>query len=117
MLNIIKEIKKLCLHQDSKLSKHLIDIQQILTYQHSKIISAEQIKIALQKQIKSDIKYQCLCQQIQVIKLQKKHAVLTKTLHDYHSTMNLNYIIVQLKKEKLFSKILASVKHIIVDHN
>ena len=40
-----------------------------------------------------------------------------KTLCDYHSTANLNYMIVQLKKVKLFSQILALIEHIISDCN
>jgi len=51
------------------------------------------------------------------MKLQKKHVALTEVLCDYHSTADLNYMIVQLKREKTPSQILALIKHIIADHN
>ncbi len=41
-----------------------------------------------------DIKYRWLCSQVKVMKLQKKCVILVKTLHDYHSTADLDYIIV-----------------------
>jgi len=51
------------------------------------------------------------------MKLQKKCVILVKTLHDYHSTADLDYIIVQLKRVKPSSQILALIKHVISDRN
>ena len=131
MSDIIKEIRKLCLHQNFNLLKHLTDSQQALTHWHSNIISAKQAKVVLQKNqislahsnikpavnsLKS-IEFRQLCQWIWVMKLQKKHAALTEVLCDYHSTVDLNHMIVQIKKEKTSSQILALIKHIIADHN
>ena len=117
MLNMIKEIEKLCLHQDPKLPKHLTDSQQILVHQHPKIISAEQVKIVLQKQIRLGTEYQCLCSQIWAIKLWEECVALAMTLHNFHSTVNLNHMVTQLKKKKSASQILVLIKHVIVNHN
>ena len=128
---MIKEIEKLCLHQDSNLSKHLTDSQQASAHWHSDIISAKQTKVALQKNQISlahsnikpavnsskSIEFRQLYQWIWAMKLQKKRAALTEALCNYNSTADLNHMIVQLKREKTSSQILALIKHIIADHN
>ena len=130
MSDLIKEIGKLCLHQDPKLSKCLTDSQRALAHRHPDIIGVEQAKIKLKKQIGSvhssmkeaakspkGIKYQQLCGQARAMKLQEEHAALVKTLHDYHSTADFDHMVVQLKEEKPSSQSLASVEHVIQDRN
>jgi len=51
MSDIIKEIGKLCLHWEPNLPKRLTDSQRASAHQHPDIISAEQAKVELQKQI------------------------------------------------------------------
>ncbi len=51
MSDIIKEIGKLCLRRDPNLPKRLTDSQRASAHQHPDIISAEQAKVELQKQI------------------------------------------------------------------
>ena len=117
MSNTIKEIEKLCLHWDFKFLKHFTDTQQTLIHQHSNISAAEQTQIKLQKQIRLDMKFRWLSQWIWILKLQKKHAVLIKILYDYYITADLNYIVMQFKKEKSVSQIFTFINYIITDHN
>ncbi len=130
MSNLIKEIEKLCLCQDFNLFKHFTNSQQFLTHRHFNIINVKKTKVELKKQIKSvyssmkqtaksseDIKYRWLCDQIKVIKLWEKCAVLVKTLHNYHSIVDLNHMIAQLKKVKSASQILALIEHVLLNCN
>jgi hypothetical protein len=63
------------------------------------------------------IKYRWLCGQARAMKLWEEHAALVKTLHDYHSTADLDHMVAQLKGEEPSSQILAPVKHVIPDCN
>lgn len=117
MSDLIKEIGKLCLRRDPKLPKRLTDTQRTLVHQHPDIISAEQAKIMLQKQVGSGTEHRRLCQRIRAMKLREERAALAKALHDYHSTADLDHMVAQLKGEEPPSEVLAPVEHAVADRN
>ena len=130
MLDLIKEIGKLCLCRDPNLPRRLTDSQQALAHRHPDIIRAEQARVEVKKRIASahssmkqaagsldGIEYGQLCRQIRVMKQRAERAVLDKALRDYHSTADLNHMVVQLMGEEPASQILTLVEHTIADCN
>jgi len=127
---LIKEIGKLCLRRDPNLPKRLTDSQRALAHRHPDIIGVEQAKVELKREIESvyssmkqaaespeGIKYRRLYSQGRAMKLREERAALAKTLHDYHSTADLDHMVAQLKGEEPSSQILAPVNHVIPDRN
>jgi len=128
--DMIEEIGKLCLRRDPDLPKRLTDSQRASAHRHPDIISAEQAKVELQKQISlahsntrsaadspEGIESRRLCQRIRAMKLREERAALAEALRRYHSTADLDHMVAQLKGEEPPSQILAPVEHAIANRN